>query len=114
MALSEFQRAHITKCLSGYCEDSVPQHARDQVRLSFRLGTHDVVLFEERVRWDDPQEWVEIPIAKFRYVASHREWRLYCRLRDLRWHEYEPCFAAPDFETLLTEVKRDSAAIFWG
>ena len=114
MALSEFQRARVGKLLREYCEARVPERARDKVRLEFRLGKHDVVLFEERVHYLPPHEWYEIPIAKFRYVASHREWRLYCQFSDLRWHEYEPRFSADDFDTLLEEVDEDPTGIFWG
>ena len=114
MAIAEFQRAQITKRLADYCEQRVPPAARDQVRLDFRISARDVVLFEARPRFDRPVEWLEHPVAKFRWVASHNEWRLYCQFRDLNWHEYEPLFAAPDFDTLLGEVDDDPTGIFWG
>ena len=114
MPLSDIQRADITRRLTAYCEARTPLHVRDRVRLAFRIGQHDVVLFEERPRFQRPKEWHEEAVAKFRYVAAHREWRLYCQYSDLKWHEYEPRFAAPDFETLLTEVDQDPTGIFWG
>ncbi len=114
MALSEFQQQHVAKRLTDYCERRVPAHVRDQVRLEFRIGPRAVELFEVRPRFDNPAEWLEHPVAKFRWVATQREWRLYCQFRDLRWHEYEPHFAASDFDTLLAEVDQDPTAIFWG
>ena len=114
MAISEFQQQHVAKRLTDYCEQRVPPHVRDQVRLEFRIGPRHVELFEVRPRFDNPAEWREHPVAKFRWIASHREWRLYCQFRDLRWHEYEPNFAAGDFDTLLAEVDRDPTGIFWG
>ncbi len=114
MAISEFQREHVAKRLADYCERRVPPDVRDQVRLEFRIGPRDVELFEVRPQFDNPAAWLEHPVAKFRWVASHREWRLYCQFRDLRWHEYEPRFAAGDFDTLLAEVDRDPTCIFWG
>ena len=114
MALSDIQRANITKRLTEYCEAKVPARVRDQVRLGFRIGVSDVVLFEVRPRFDRPKEWLEENVAKFRYLASRREWCLYCQFRDLKWHEYQPRFSASRFETLLQEVDRDPTGIFWG
>jgi len=114
MALSELQRAQVSRRLSDYCESRVPLRVRDQVRLSFRLAPHHVELFEERPRYDAPEIWMEHSIAKFRYVASRREWWLYCIRRDLRWHRYEPFPLARDFDKLLDEVDEDPTGIFWG
>jgi len=114
MALSDIQRADITKRLTEYCDAKVPERVRDRVRLCFRIGASDVVLFEERPRFNRPKEWGEENVAKFRYVASRREWRLYCVFRDLRWHKYEPLPSASDFDTLLAEVDEDPTCIFWG
>ena len=114
MALSDIQRADITKRLTEYCDAKVPERVRDQVRLCFRIGASDVVLFEERPRFNRPKEWGEENVAKFRYVASRREWWLYCQYSDLKWHEYRPRFAAARFQTLLQEVDEDPTGIFWG
>jgi hypothetical protein len=58
--------------------------------------------------------WREYAVAKFRYVASRREWRLYCQYRDLKWHEYQRRPTAQSFAKLLDEVDRDPTGIFWG
>ena len=114
MALSEIQLAGVEKRLSEYCDSKVPPHVRDKVRLCFRINNNEVVLYEERPYFKDPNEWIEVSIAKFRYIKSRRVWRLYCQFRDLRWHQYEPLDEAPDFETLLGEVDADPTCIFWG
>jgi hypothetical protein len=114
MALSELQRARVTKRLTEYCDNKIRPDVRDRLRLGFRLEASDVVLFEERPRFDRPREWQQDDIAKFRYVASRRQWRLYCQFRDLKWHEYKPRFTAPSFEELLQEVDQDPTGIFWG
>ena len=114
MAISDLQRRNVGKRLTEYCERRVPPSVRDEVRLEFRIDPQAVELFEVRPRFDNPAEWAEHPAAKFRWVATAHEWRLYCQFRDLRWHEYEPRFAASDFDTLLAEVDRDPTGIFGG
>ncbi len=112
--LPDLQRARISELLTDYCEATVPQRVRDKVRLSFRIEGNVIDLFELRPRFRAPRQWQEESVARFRYVQSHRVWRLYCQYRDLRWHEYEPLFEARSFEELLTEVDKDPTGIFWG
>jgi Txe/YoeB family toxin of Txe-Axe toxin-antitoxin module len=114
MALTLLQEAQISNQLSGYCQDRVPVRVRNQVRLGFRIDGHAVELLESRPGFDDPRVWREHGIAKFRYVASRRVWRLYCQYRDLKWHEYQPRPTARSFAELLDEVDRDPTGIFWG
>jgi hypothetical protein len=80
----------------------------------FRIKGSEVILFEERPDFQNPREWRELPVAKFKYVATQQEWRLYCQHRDLRWHAYEALPAARDFGRLLNEVDVDPTGIFWG
>lgn len=112
--LSELQRAQVTKLLTEFCEERVPPAIRDQLRHGFRIEGNAVELYESRPGFRPPHDWQELAVAKFRYVASRRQWRLYCQYRDLKWHEYEPRPSAASFEALLREVIKDSTGIFWG
>ena len=114
MALSELQRAQVTKLLTAFCESRVPPTVRDELRHGFRIEGNSVELFESRPAFLPPRDWKEHPVAKFRYVASRRHWQLYCQYRDLKWHEYEPRPSAASFEGLLREVVEDPTGIFWG
>ena len=114
MALSDFIRKKISDRLSAYCEARVPVHARDKVRLCFRIRGHEVVLFEERPAFHAPHEWSELPVAKFKYVATEDAWRLYCQHRDAKWHSYSEQPSARHFDELLDEVDSDPTGIFWG
>lgn len=114
MALSELQRAHISLRLRAFADARVPARVRDKVRLGFRFGPSDVVLFESRPHFMPPHDWIEHEVAKFRYVAAADEWRLFCQFRDLKWRAYQPMPSAPDFDSLLDEVARDPTCIFWG
>jgi hypothetical protein len=114
LALSEIQRAEVTKRLAVFCDARVPPAVRDKVRIGFRVKGSAVVLFEERPAFQPPHEWREIPVAKFKYVGTQGLWRLYCQHRDLRWHAYEALPAARSLDKLLSEVATDPTGIFWG
>jgi hypothetical protein len=114
MALSEIQRARVTKRLTAFCDSRVPPAVRNKVRVGFRIKGSEVVLFEERPDFHDAHKWREMVVAKFRHVGTQRQWRLYCQHRDLRWHEYKALPAAGSFDRLLDEVDADPTGIFWG
>src|SRR5712691_8432831 len=114
MALSEIQRAQVTKRLRVFCDERVPAAVRNELRVGFRVKGSEVVLFEERPAFQPPHEWQEMVVAKFKYVGTRKEWQLYCQHRDLRWHSYEALPAARHFDRLLEEVAEDPTGIFWG
>jgi hypothetical protein len=114
MALSEIQRAQVTKRLTAFCGTRVPPAARDKLRVGFRIKGNEVVLFEERPEFHPPYEWREMLAAKLKYVATQGVWRLYCQHRDCRWHTYEALPEASSFAKLLDEVAEDPTGIFWG
>jgi hypothetical protein len=114
MALTDIQRASITRQLTPYCAPHPRPEVRAQLRYGFAFESSAVVLFEERPRYDRPQEWMRQDVAKFRWLQSRREWHLYCQFRDLKWRRYEPLPTAKRFETLLAEVEADPTCIFWG
>jgi hypothetical protein len=114
MALSEIQRAEVSRRLTAFCDARVPPPIRNKVRVRFRIEGLDVVLFEERPGFQRPHEWRELAVAKFRYVGTQKLWRLYCQHRDLCWHSYQALPAAPSFKRLLDEVAADPTGIFWG
>jgi len=114
MALSELQLAQVNRLLSPLCKDSPDPAVHAQLRHGYRVEGNRVILFGSRIRWDDHSQWLEHPVAQFRYVTSIGRWRLFCQFRDLKWHGYEPLPEAPDLATLVAEVRRDPTGIFWG
>jgi len=114
MALSELQRARVTKRLAAFCDARVPASVRNKLRVGFRIKGNEVVLFEERPDFHLPNEWHEMAVAKFKYVGTRGLRRLYCQHRDCRWHEYQALPAARSFDQLLDEVDADPTGIFWG
>ena len=114
MALTELQKAQVQKLLTAYCAKRVPPAVRATVRVGHRIEGSAVILYEERPAFGPPHDWQEMVVAKFTYVGTRREWRLYCQHRDLRWHAYQALPAASSFATLLDEVDADPTGIFWG
>lgn len=112
--LSEFQEREARKLLAPLCEVPDDAHVRSQVRKGIRVDGTTIVLFESRPRVDHPAEWMEHPVAKFRYVKSRHVWLLHCMFSDLAWHRYEPLPEAASLAELVDEVRRDPTCIFWG
>src|SRR5207245_5865671 len=74
MALTEIQRAQVTKRLTAFCGTRVPAAARNKIRVGFRVSGSEVVLFEERPAFQPPHEWREMVVAKFKYVGTQGRW----------------------------------------
>ena len=114
MALTDVERARIDRQLTAYCATRVPAEARAELRVGYRVEGNSVILYEERPAFRPPYGWLELVVAKFTYVKSRRQWRLYCQHRDRRWHGYQALPTAARLATLLDEVGRDPTGIFWG
>lgn len=91
-----------------------PLHLRDQLREGQRIDGHSIELFLNRPAFRRPDEWIEEPIAKIRYVRSRDAWEIYWQRADLKWHLYEPCPETRSLSAALTEIKDDPHACFFG
>jgi len=99
-----------------WCEQRVPAHARDQVRVECDAGPRHLTIVESRPpgREGTGPEWTRCPIARLRYTQANRTWALYWRDRNLRFHRYDQLPPSPHIDDLLNEIGRDPTAIFWG
>ena len=100
----------------AYCEQRVPPHALYQVRMEAVVDRHVVTLVERRAPWrpEFGPEWTRSPVARLRWSASRREWTLYWRDRNHRWHHYKYTAPTTEIARLLEEIDRDPTGIFWG
>lgn len=114
MAFSEIELAQVKKIVGGFCEARVPAEIRSKLRLEYAVDRHDVHLREVRPHWKDPTEELRTPVAKFRFVRSAGEWRLYWMRQDLKWHAYEPYASSRRLEDLVDVVGRDQYGCFFG
>ena len=114
MPISPFQIARVSKVLQEYCNARVPPEVRDKVEVKFRFEGNIVFLFEHRPAFQRPGEWMEIPVARFRYFVERQEWALFWCDRNSKWRRYELIPPSPSFDDLLQEVDSDPTCIFWG
>ena len=114
--LPELTRRRAEKLLSAFCEARVPLRVRHLVRLSYRIRGATATLFEERVPWrvSEDSAWTESPVAQFRYNEHRRQWALYWRDRNQRWHRFADAAPTNDLDDLIDVVRADRTGIFWG
>jgi Protein of unknown function (DUF3024) len=95
---------------------TLPDAARDKIRYELVITTTSVTIVECRPPWraDFGPEWTRFPIARVRYTKTKRQWSLYWRDRNLRFHPYGLAPPSSNIEELLVEVDRDPTGIFWG
>jgi hypothetical protein len=99
-----------------FCEQRVPPHALQQVRVEVDVGPTAVTIVECRAPWraDYGPQWTRAGIARLRYVVKHKHWVLYWRDRNQQWHRHDLVEPSSDILVLLDEIDRDPTGIFWG
>jgi hypothetical protein len=99
-----------------FCEEHVPPHVRDQVRLEVEVGPGTLTIVERRPPWnaDFGPEWSRSPVVRFRHNSRTKLWTLYWRDRNERFHRYDLHPPSRSIDALLEEVKRDPTSLFWG
>jgi hypothetical protein len=88
-----------------WCDERVPLHVRDQVRVECEVGSRHLTIVERGSprHEDSGAEWTRFPIARLRYTKADKTWSLYWRDRDLRFHRYDQAAPSPDVDDLLRE-----------
>ena len=114
MALPELTRELVAQRLTRYCEESIPAHVRDKVRMGFRFRGHTVTIYEERPAFQHPGQWVEIVAAQFRMDKETFEWSLFWADRNSKWLPHKEFTPTRNFEVALEEVDANPNGMFWG
>jgi hypothetical protein len=107
-------RDEVNAKLRGYCENRVPAHLRDEIRVGFEVRGNSVTLFEERPYWRDKNKWSHTVVAQFRFDPTNCRWTLFCADRNSKWHRLPDPQPSKSIDALLKEVDSDSTGIFWG
>ena len=114
MAFSRKELAQIERVVGDFCRDGVPVQFKDQVRISYSIKNHDVLISESRPGWRNPSEWVESPIAKLRFVRTANKWRLYWLRASGKWMLYGPYSRSKTLRSMVREIELDSYGCFFG
>lgn len=91
-----------------------PEELRDQVDLGYSFVNHVLIIYEIRQRWNNPNEKVDIPIAKAKLIPSRKIWKLYWMRASGKWEPYEPESEVQTIERILKIIGEDEFHCFWG
>ena len=115
MAFSESELAQCEQAMAAFMKRRrPPEHIRNQVDLGYRIQDQSVEIFEIRPDWKNPDEIMEIPIAKSTYVRARDVWKIYWWRSDMKWHPYDPDAELDSIEAFLAVVDRDEYGCFFG
>ncbi len=114
MGFSEFELKYIENIFGKLCKRRSPSHLRDQFRAVYVVKEHDVTVYEERPRWNNPREWTSAGIAKFKYNRKQNVWKLYWMRQNLKWYPYGPLPESMRIDRLVVEVDTDPDGAFFG
>lgn len=115
MALPETDLARIRRWIDAR-NAQLPEQAVGLIRYELDVDARAVTILECRPPWrkEYGSEWTRMPVARLRYTKTRREWQLYWRDRNSRFHAYDLASPTANVEQLLAEVDADPTGIFWG
>jgi hypothetical protein len=114
MPLPEFTKRLVEVKLLAYCHNKVPKHARQKVKIYFKVRGDNVTICEAKPYHLDPSVWKERPVARFLFDQESKKWSLYCADNNSKWRPYTEAEPSINFDDLLKEIDRDPTGIFWG
>ncbi len=91
-----------------------PIELRDKVREGQRVEGQSIELFLNRPAFQRPDQWIEEPICKIRYLRSKDVWAIYWQRADMKWHRYEPCPETASLTAALAKISEDEHGCFFG
>jgi hypothetical protein len=105
--------AQAEAALAEFCAQHSSAPGADPLRYVYRFETSAAVLLEQRPGFMNPDDWVSVPRAKFRYSEARNEWSLYWIEANKRWHRVSNVKADKDIRVLLKVVVSDPLGVFW-
>lgn len=70
MAFSEVDLKRIEQAVGVFCSKHSPGHLKDKLRLVYAVKGHEVIIVEQRPRWDNQTEWTDTPVVKLKFICS--------------------------------------------
>jgi hypothetical protein len=68
--MNELDKKRITKIVGVFCENRIPPHVRNEIKLIFKIRGNDVNIIESRPHWQNKNIWTEMLIAKIRHLSK--------------------------------------------
>ena len=100
--------------LDRYCRKKVPAQQQNRIKVGYRIDGTDVMLYWSRPSREQPIDWIDTVLAKFKFNTRTSDWTLFWADDDNRCHRYSGFAARKNLEDLLREVDDDPTGIFWG
>jgi|SRR5262245_17185488 len=114
MSFTNLEVQLIHKLVGELCRRRIPDHVKNQIRLSYTISNNQVVIAEERPFRGASSEWIVLEIAKLRYVRTRNEWELYWKRASEKWWRYQPHTNSKTLRAMIKEIDRDSDGCFFG
>lgn len=112
--LNDIERKRAEKVIARLLSTRHSPHVKSGGTVLHRVVGQAIEIYSARPAYDDPDEIIEIPIVKFRYVRTQQVWQLFWCRASGKWHGYEPMREAEDLAELVDVVWRDPHYCFWG
>jgi hypothetical protein len=109
MTLPETDLHRIHACARG----RLPERLWRELKVEADVADRYVDMVEVRPAWDGVGEHTRFPIARLRYTKSARQWAIYWRDRNLRFHEYKRKRSTKSVQALLDYIDSSGDPIFW-
>ena len=115
MALSPSQLAECLREVGAFMKElRPPQELREKVDYRIDIVGSEIVLSSVRPHWDNTPGKSQLPIAKVKWIATRKQWRLYWQRADGKWHSYNAGSRPLTIREALAEVRRDRHCCFFG
>ena len=114
MGFSELEKQRIKKMVGEYCDGKIPEHARNQIKLFYKIRGYDVKIIESRPHFIHKSEWTEHPIARMKYDAESMNWQLFWGRASGRWEKYPNLGPTKNLKGIIDEIEKDPLHVFWG
>ena len=67
MGFNDIELQRIKKIVGGFCEEKIPDHLRNQIKVYYEVRGYDLKIIETRPHYMKSNEWTETPIARLKY-----------------------------------------------
>lgn len=114
MAFTDIELQKIKNEVGGLCSKRTPAHLKDRLRFEYEIEKQNVVIYEIRPVWNNPDEFTKSPMAKLTYINSQKIWKLYWKRANMKWVKYEPKESAKELRVLVKEIDNDVYGCFFG
>ena len=115
MVFSEFEIKQIEKHAQAFLDKRRPPISlRKELDVSYRIDENNIIIFEIRPLWNNPEKIIEQPVAKASYHKKNHVWKIYWQRADLKWHGYEMRPEVESPEEFFRMVDEDEFCCFWG